>query len=71
MSTRPNPTRRLPEHPNLEQLRKHGGQPQPKRRVVLEDESQQKAMGWITAAMFGMILLVGIGMFAFPTSVKP
>ena len=49
----------------LEQLRAHGGQPQPKQRVVLEDEEQQKAMGWITAAMFGLILLLGIGVFAF------
>jgi tetratricopeptide (TPR) repeat protein/predicted RNA-binding Zn-ribbon protein involved in translation (DUF1610 family) len=53
----------------LEQLRAHGGQPQPKQRVVLEDERQQKAMGWITAAMFGLILLAGIACFVFRKSI--
>lgn len=48
----------------LENLQAHGGQAQ-KKRVVLEDDEQQKAMGWITAAMFGLILLLAVGIFAF------
>lgn len=53
----------------LEQLQAHGGQPQPKKRVVLEDEEQEKAMGWITLAMFGLIALVGLGFFVFRKSI--
>lgn len=49
----------------LENLQAHGGQPKPKSRLVLEGEEQQKAMGWITAAMVGLIVLLGIGLFAF------
>lgn len=49
----------------LENLQAHGGQPQVKKRVVLEDDEQQKAMGWITAAMFGLIILIGAGVFVF------
>jgi len=49
----------------LDQLNAHGGQPQPKKRLVLEGAAQQRAMGWITAAMVGLILLVGIGLFVF------
>ncbi len=49
----------------LEQLQAHGGQPQQKKRVVLESEEQQRAMGWITAAMVGLIVLVGVGLFVF------
>ena len=49
----------------LEQLRAHGGQPQQKKRVVLEGEDEQKAMGWVTAGMIGLIVLLGVGLFAF------
>ena len=49
----------------LDQLRAHGGQAQPKKRLVLEGEDQQRAMGWVTAAMVGLIVLIGIGLFAF------
>jgi hypothetical protein len=49
----------------LEKLQAQGGQPVQKRRVVLEDEAQQKAMGWITAVMFGLILLLGVSLFVF------
>lgn len=57
----------LIEHLNyaLENLQAHGGKPQQKKRMVLEDEEQQKAMGWMTAVMFGLILLLAVGVFAF------
>ncbi len=48
-----------------EVLKAHGGKPQVKKRIVLEGEEQQRAMGWITAAMFALILLVGIVFFVF------
>jgi eukaryotic-like serine/threonine-protein kinase len=48
-----------------EKLQTNGGVPQQKKRVVLEDDEQQRAMGWITATMFGLILLLAIGVFAF------
>ncbi|MEA3207184.1 MAG: eukaryotic-like serine/threonine-protein kinase [Chthoniobacter sp.] len=47
----------------LEQLNEKGAQPQ--QRVVLEGEQQQKALGWVTASMFGIILLLAIAAFAF------
>jgi serine/threonine protein kinase len=49
----------------LEQLKAHGGQPQPKQRVVLEDDAQQKAMGWITVAMIALILVISVTLFVF------
>ncbi|HYR58395.1 MAG TPA: serine/threonine-protein kinase, partial [Chthoniobacteraceae bacterium] len=49
----------------LEQIEAHGGQPQQKKRVVLESEEQQRAMGWMTAVMVGLIVLVGVGLFVF------
>ena len=48
-----------------ELLKAQGGKPPVKKRMVLEGEEQQKAMGWITAAMFALIVLVGIGFFVF------
>ena len=55
----------------LEQLRAHGGKPPVKQRMVLEGEEQQKAMGWITAAMVGLIVLVSMGFFVFRKQIFP
>jgi predicted Ser/Thr protein kinase len=55
----------------LENLRANGGKAQPKKRLVIEGEEQQRAMGWITAAMFGLILLGGIGLFMFRKQLFP
>jgi hypothetical protein len=49
----------------LEQLKANGGQPQQQRRVVIETEEGQRAIGWVMAAMIGLIVLIGAGVFAF------
>ena len=46
-----------------EELRKTGGKPAEQKRVVLEDEGSQKAMGWVVIAMFGIIVLAAAGFF--------
>jgi hypothetical protein len=48
----------------LEQLQLHGGQAK-KQRLVIENEEQQKAMGWITIGMFALIVLAAVGVFVF------
>ena len=46
-----------------EELRKAGAKPADQKRLVIEDEGSQKAMGWIVIAMVGIIVLSAIGFF--------
>ena len=46
-----------------EELRKAGAKPAGQKRVVIEDEGSQKAMGWIVIAMLAIIALAAAGFF--------
>lgn len=52
------------------QLLENAAKPRQKARVVLEDESQQKAVGWLVFGVIGFMILAAVLVFGFMASAR-